>query len=510
MRNPNSFECKLKLSQAYLKSNDFESSIGVLNQLKNTVLEEDELNRVSENIVKVYNSQIISFKREKKYKEAIYTYEEIYKIDNDKDTYFFNLAKTYLENKNTTKAIEFFNQIIENKKVNKIYLVESYYNLGKIEENENRDFRAIKLYQEIIDKKIDENYKFYFKAKISAFNKEYQKAIELFNESIKNKIFLFESYLGIAESLYILKNYNKSIDFYQKSFELNKSYKTLLLLIRNYLKVKNTDEALKTLSKINDKVIIKYPLIIKDISILLFELDLVEEANKYFLIIKNILNNEPEIDVYLAKYLKNKDNINLYNQEIERIFKEHSHNYLVLKESAKYFISINNNDKAIEIYNKMLQTWSKNKEPLKLKAELYKNIKNTKESIKAFEEYISFEKNDSESIYNLGLIYFDSIQMDNAIKTFEKIKDDNKYGFAASSILSDIYISKGDSEKAIKSIEKCLQVYPTHIDSYIKYAKIFANTGHTEKAMGYLRHAQSIEPNNKDLIYFIDYYNSMV
>lgn len=507
---PNSFEAKLKLSQAYIKNKDFESAIGILNQLKNSYLEEEEINQVNNLFLKLYTSQIDFFKKEKRFKEAIYTYEQIYKMDKDKEAYLFNQAVCHQESKNYIRSIELFNEVLESKKGKAKYISDIYFYLGKIEEKSERDYKAIKIYEDFITQNPNSLYIDFFTAKIFYLQKDYEKAIEFFTKSLSQEKFLLESFLHLANAYSYQKNYEKALEFYEKSFKLNKNAKTLVNIVICKIQLGDMVKAFETLNKINEKVFIRNPNLAKDIGILLLESGIHEKAFEKLSIARKALVDDPEILIYIGKYYKKIGDIDNYKIEIQKALNISPNNFIVLQEMAQLYKDNNDDEKVIETYNTMLQKDRKNKEPLRLMAEFYGDKRKYKDAIVKYNEYLSYVKSDVESIYKLALCYFENIQMDKAIIELERIKDHVFHGFTACSLLSDIYISKGDTERAIKYIEKCFGFSSNYIEGYIKYAKIFANSGQISQAVEYLKYAEKIDPNNKDVKHFINYYSAMI
>lgn len=495
--NPNSFDIKIRLATSYMKNLDFESSIGLLNQLKNSTTEEEETKKVIETLIKVYTSQIENFKKDKKYKEAIYTYEDIYKLNNDKHLYYFNLALTYMEIKNYSKAREYFNYLMQDEKTSKQYMSDTYYYMGKIEEIEGKDHKAVLLYEEYIDKYNFKEYNQYFKGKIDLFNKRFNESIKEFISSIQNKKYIYDSYINLGQCYIGLKQYSKALETFNKSLEISKNAQNILLSVFCLLKLNEIEKALVKIKRLNEKVFLKHPDISKDIAITLFDLNLTEESINILNIIKNKLINDIEIGVYFAKYNKLKRNIDEYISEIINLYNLYPHNYAVMKEYAEYLKDINTFE-ALNIYDKMLQIWIKNKEPLRLKADIFESQNNNKEFVKALEEYLTFEDN-PEYTYKLGIAYFNNINMDKAVTVLNKIKNNKKYGFEINSLLSNIYVSKGDTINAAECLERCIDLAPANIESYIKYAKLLFKNGKSAKAVSFLNHALKIEPDNKDI-----------
>lgn len=502
--NPNSFDGKIRLSESYIKINEFESAIGILNQLKNIDLTDLEKVQVNNSLIYAYDSQAKYFKAQKKFKECISCFDQVYRFDKDKEKYLYNQALCFKEWKKYDKAKELFNEIIKNSKSK--YLIDSYYHLGQIEESRNIK-RAILTYREFINNNPQSDFICFFMAKIDFLQENYESAVENYLKSLLLPKFINEIYLGTALSYMFQKNFNQAIEFFEKT--LNKDINTKINLVICKIQTGDVVKAFGILNKIGKKDFYNNPNSTKEIGIALLESGILEKAFETLLIAKKILPNDPEVWVNIAKYYKKIGDIQKYNEEIEKVLKDYPNDISVLKELSTIYKENNQDEKVIETYNIMLDADPRNKEPLRLMAEFYQSRKNMKQAIIKYNEYHSFIKSDIESTYNLAICYFENIQINQAIKELEKIENHIFHGLTACSLLTDIYISKGETDIALKYIQKCFEFSPSYIDGYIKYGKIFAHSGQINKALEYIKYAEKIDPNNKDVQHLKNYYSSM-
>ncbi len=504
--NPNSFEAKIKLAESFVKIDEFESAIGILNQLKNIELEVSEKEIVNTSLIQSYNFQAKYFRNKKDYKNSISCLDQVYKFDKDKEKFLFNQAMCLKDWGKYDRAKEVLNEIIdlENSSKSK-YLIDSYYQLGQIEEINNIR-RAILIYNRFIKANPQNDLVHFFAGKINFLNKDYDSAIENYLKSMKKNKFLNEVHLNIALSYMFQKNYTKAIEFFEKV--LNKDTSTLSNLVICKLQTGDVVKAFDILNKISEKDFEDNPHSAKSIGLALLELGILEKAYEELKIAQKFLPNDQEISVSIAKYYKKMGDTEKYNHEIQKALKDHPNNISVLNELSNIYKENNQDKKVIETFEKILLLDPKNKEPLRLMAEFYQNRRNFKLAVVKYTEYLSFIKSDIESIYNLALCYFENIQINQAINELKKIESHVFHGLTACSLLSDIYISKGDTENALKYIQKCFEFSPSYIDGYLKYAKICVQSGKTVQALEYLRYAEKIDPNNKDVQHFIKYYSS--
>lgn len=504
--NPNSFEAKIKLIEAYIKAKEFELAIGNLNQLKNIELEETQIPKVNKMLVFAYYNQAKDFKAKKQFKEALSCHQQVYTFDKDKEKYLFEQALCYKEWKYFDKAVEIFNQIIKIDKSK--YIVDAYYHIGQIEESRNLR-KAVSIYKQFIESASEDDLKAFFQAKIDFINKNYEEAIESYTKALKVEKYIKEIYLNIAKSYMFQKNYAKAVEFYEKRIAISKDIDTLINLVICKIHTGDVVKAFEILNKISEKDYHNNPTSAKNIGIALFESGILEKAFDTLSIAREIIKNDPEISVYIAKYYKKTGDKTKYSQELQKTLKEYPNDTSVLKELAELYKDLNQEQEVIETYEKILDLDPRNKEPLRLMAEFYNSKKNLKQAIAKYNEYLSFIKSDVESIYKLALCYFDNIEINKAIQELQKIEGHVFHGLTACSLLTDIYISKGETDKAISYIEKCFVFAPSYIDGYLKYGKIFAHSGQIARALEYLRYAEKIDPNNKDVQHFINYYSSM-
>ncbi len=499
---PNSFEAKLRLSTAYIKIKNFESAIGILTQLKNTLTDNKQLLKVKENLVKVYNSQAIFFKENKNFKKALSSYEQAAKFEKNEEKKLLNFALCYKEMKNYPKAIEYFQEIlkIDNKKDN----FEIYFQLGIIEEIQGNNGRAIRAYQKYNEVNINNPNSPFFYGKISFLQRNYEKAIEFFINSLKTEENLILKKIELAKTYSKYKNYSESLKIYQEIIKTGKETPDILLDFA-FTKIKLGEKDVPgILEKLGGIPLEENPEIAKRLGELLLEMGFIHEATQNLLMAKDLLPDDPEVRVFLSQCYKIAGNTEEAEKEIQNGIKISPNNVLVLKEIAE---SHQDSEKAIEIYKKMLTLEPREKEPLRFIAEVHLVNKNYKEAIASYKEYLQYYKCDADAIYNFALCYFERVEMDNAAKEFEKLVENHKYCFFAFSFLINIYISKGNMNKAMAYLQKSIQNFPTYSDNYLKFGKICIHIGQITRAIEYFKNARGLEPDNVEVKQLLEFYS---
>jgi protein O-GlcNAc transferase len=502
---PNSFDAKLRLSTAYNKVKNYEGSIGVLIQLKNTLTDIKQLSKVKDNLIKTYYAQASSFKENKNYKKAISAYEQAAKIEKNEEKKLLNFASCYKEMKNYAKATEYLNEVLKiNEKSDNFDI---YFQLGNIEEIQGNNGRAIRVYQKFVELNPDNQSNNFFKAKIYLLQKNYDKAIEFFNKAIKTEKNLREAHYELANVYSMQKYYNEALTNYLELLNIGKETPDVLINIAKMrIKIGEEKKVPEILEKLGGIPLEENPEIAGSLGELLLELGFINEARQNLIMAKEMLPDDPEVRVYLSQCFKISGDSEEAENELQAGLKMAPNNFLIQKEIAQNFKEKSKPESALEIYNKMLSVDPRDKEPLKLIAELHLENKNYKEAISNYKEYLLTFKNDAEAIYNLGLCYFEIIDMNNAAKEFEKLTNNPKYCFFAFSFLVNIYISKGNMNKAMEFLQKSIQNFPTFSDNYLKYGKICIHIGQVPRAIEYFNYAKGLEPENPEVNQLLSYY----
>lgn len=129
------------------------------------------------------------------------------------------------------------------------------------------------------------------------------------------------------------------------------------------------------------------------------------------------------------------------------------------------------------------------------------------ESIPAFEKSLELEKH-SVTYSNLGTAYFYLKRYDDAVKMCQKAVEMSPNYDNALGNLADAYRWSGRKAEAVATYDKAielaykdLKVNPRAAGTMERLALYYAKKGDTTRALEFIRHARSIEPENVSLLY---------
>ncbi|MDO7020544.1 tetratricopeptide repeat protein [Brachyspira innocens] len=414
---------------------------------------------------------IYNFIGNEKYNEALKLIKKAIELNENDSAYWHLLGYINRENKNYYAAIEYAEKAV---KLNKSYVVddgnymeyyltvigESYFKLGKYDE-------AIDIFKEIIKLPRHDQSDFMY-LRLSYFEKkEYDKAIEN-----------YENVLEIHPSCDYIEN-TSAINALAKSYMALGEYQKGINAYKEYIK-KHEWRWIRYLYK---KEIEDYKYLIEAFNQLIEEepnnfeyYDGLETIYSYDL---NICDKGANV---LEKYLlNNTDNIN----------------YQVYKTLAHLYENIYRYDKAIEMYNKLIEINHFDNYDYCRLADIYKKIKNYDKALEMYEE------NTYSNIIKLLDLYEKlskhekrNLLINESINYYTNNNDYKK--------LSDLYMHIGEKYKAIEYYKKYISLDDNKNDGYnfANIAEIYESLGEKENAEEYYKKAIEIYKNEKDKNYW--------
>ncbi|WP_245555869.1 tetratricopeptide repeat protein [Brachyspira innocens] len=426
---------------------------------------------------------LYNFRGNEKYNDALKLIKKAIELNENDSAYWHLLGYINRENKNYYAAIEYAEKAV---KLNKSYVVddgnymeyyltvigESYFKLGKYDE-------AIDIFKEIIKLPRHDQSDFMY-LRLSYFEKkEYDKAIEN-----------YENVLEIHPSCDYIEN-TSAINALAKSYMALGEYQKGINAYKEYIK-KHEWRWIRYLYK---KEIEDYKYLIEAFNQLIEEepnnfeyYDGLETIYSYDL---NICDKGANV---LEKYLlNNTDNIN----------------YQVYKTLAHLYENIYRYDKAIEMYNKLIEINHFDNYDYCRLADIYKKIKNYDKALEMYEE------NTYSNIIKLLDLYEKlskhekrNLLINESINYYTNNNDYKK--------LSDLYMHIGEKYKAIEYYKKYISLDDNKNDGYnfANIAEIYESLGEKENAEEYYKKAIEIYKNEKDKNYWDldmigDLYNSI-
>ncbi|WP_300365752.1 tetratricopeptide repeat protein [Brachyspira sp.] len=428
------------------------------------------------------SNYVYYFRRNEKYSEALKLIKKAIELNENDSAYWHLLGYINYKNKNYYAAIEYAEKAV---KLNKSYVFdynnhleyyltvigESYFKLGKYDE-------AIDIFKEIIKLPWHDQSDFMYLGLSYFEKKEYDKAIENYEKVLEidpscDYIENTSAINALAKSYMALGEYQKGIDAYKEYIKKHQWRWIRYLYNKDIEDYKYLIEAFNQLIEEEPNNFKYY--------------DGLETIYSYDL---NICDKGANV---LEKYLlNNTDNIK----------------HQVYGTLAHLYENIYRYDKAIEMYNKLMEiNHFENNDYYRL-CDIYKKIKNYDKVLEMYEE------NTYSNIIKLLDLYdklFKHEKKDLLIdKAVNYYIDKNDYRG-----LSDLYLYIGEKYKAIEYYKKYINLddNKNNGDNFIAIADIYQSLGEKENAEVYYKKAIEVYESKKYKNYWLeiigDLYNSI-
>jgi len=343
-----------------------------------------------------------------------------------------------------------------------------------------------------------------------------------------------QAFLHYSRGLLLSQNllFNEAIEEYKKALEYDPDSLTICeSLVNEYIKVGNTEEAIRVYKKIAE---IKNDINVR-INIVKLYIDegKMEEAIKECKDILLLDSNNIDAYFYLGniyyKQGKYDDAIDYYKKVIT-LDPNSETGYFNLglafsrkgdyaNAEASYLKSIEiSPDYSAPIYALALLYQIQNKLDLALDqykklinitpydSRVYLNLgliftqeKKYEEAIECFEKAIELDPFDTESLYRLSLIYYQEKRFEESLEIVDKILEIEPDNFEAYHIKGVILVEKGELKEGIACFEKLIELNEKDVSGYLYLAYIYGKEKQNERMVEVLEKASSVIPNNKEI-----------
>ncbi len=369
--------------------------------------------------------------------------------------YFYNLARCYIKNHNYTKAELYAKRFIKETPkhlVGKFLLAHIYELQGK-----------------------------------------FQKAIDIYKSIPLRTGGVFDA---IGNDYYMMKQYNKALDFYKKAYISDSKPVFAEHLLAAFLETGRYKDALKFIEKYRvrattDRLKYYYALI-------LMSTHRYKEALKLLNSIKKPSNFSENIIYNKAICYLHTNNEQKAFELVNSIKKKNADSYLLL---AKFYVKAGKYKDAIEILKKHLSAFKNPSRAYFMIADIYfEKLKNTKKAIEYLKKTLKANPRDATALNYLGYLYIDKkinvkkgIQL---VKEALKLDPNNPYYLDS---LGWGYYRLGDNSKALVLIQKALKSIPKPDDAVIRIhlAKIYMKLNRKHDAIETLKSIIKDYPNNR-------------
>jgi len=175
-------------------------------------------------------------------------------------------------------------------------------------------------------------------------------------------------------------------------------------------------------------------------------------------------------------------------------------NLVELLNNAVEFVKIKEFDKAMLIYEEILEKDSMQPQALSHLAIIYLMKKRYKEAIETVNKSLIVLTPIIGDYHNLAKAYIGLKDYKNAIKAYENIIKIDPNTSENYKFLGNTQMEVADADGAINSYRKAFELAPEEFESIYNYGSILATNLHHETALQFLREAQEIDPNHIECI----------
>jgi len=384
--NPNNAICIDLLILIYLKENQIEKSIQLMNQIMSIFPQNGNL----------YFKYGYLLHNSRSFQKAIEFYKKAFENKCNNSGIFLNIGVSYQELSNNNKAIEFFKLHIENEKENLeiafLNIAISYKQLAKYDESLlNFDF-AVKVNSNFIPA-------YFNKGCLLLKLKRFDEAIYCFNKILTLDGAHFESYIQLALLYEETKKQDEARNIYEKGLVKCEKKSEIYnafgeFFYRNGENLKSID-LIKKAIECNENI----------------------TKAKYYYNLGLIYQELGDINESLANY-NNAININ------NNYYEAHSNKGVLLQDLKQY-------DAAMESYNKAINNSNPNLEIAYSNRGTLKHIINNLDgALKDFQNALNINSNYYDALVNLGNAYLEKGDYDSSFYNYEKalkIHSDKNY-----------------------------------------------------------------------------------
>jgi len=375
---------KLLLSDLYLRNNEIEKAI--LNNsyyLSNSTINPDVYEHIADSFIKTRHTDI-----------GIAVFEKFLDKFKDNDKLYYGLGLLYLAKKDTTRAIELYEngtklnvdtRYIKDElcdlylntnymeKANalfdevglesKIKIADAYFYAGKDEEAES-------MFNRIKNENEDISFLYYRLGEIKYYNKKYQESVENFLKAVEIDSTKPEIHFRLALSYFRLKNYNQALVYINKGLAINPEEIRFLNLKADIVyNLGDFDEAVMIYDKIF-KIDPEYALALNNYSYILAERG--EKLDKALEMSKRALKKNPRNSSYLDtlgwiyyKLNRYEEALKYIKEAVDVIDKDSEPHPVILEHLGDIYLKLGDINNAEYYWKKALEFDKDNEELLK-------------------------------------------------------------------------------------------------------------------------------------------------
>ncbi len=341
-------------------------------------------------------------------------------------------------------------------------------------------------------------------AEIYKGNKQYEKAIEYYNEALSLKPQDTDALTSLAECQKALGKVSTAIITYEQAVMMDSDvYEPYKPLAELYLKQGKEDKAISTYQKYLDKGGKSSEISLK-VGNYLYEQEEYKEALKYLEDVSGKAAKDFRLRYRLMRvYHMKKDHKKVASIGEELRDRNPSAEKLknILKWTADAYEGMKDMENALAIYDKYTKLKGVKEPDIDYKRARLREKDDKKLAIEIYKSNIDKYPDDVRNYVRLGLLYS---------KNEETLSQSTSILEKAASMATDkpqiwgkiagIYGKLGNQDKELEAYEKYLKAEPKNFKANLRVGQILMNKGQVSESMIYLETANSIKPDNLDVM----------
>lgn len=166
------------------------------------------------------------------------------------------------------------------------------------------------------------------------------------------------------------------------------------------------------------------------------------------------------------------------------------------KELGALYLDMGENQKALEMINKILTVDPDNLEALIMYGRINQMLKHLELAVQTYEKIIKIDPRKQGIYLLLGGIYLDTGDLQGALRTFKNLVDYFENSYAGYFFLGKVFAAEGNTAEAEKNFKKSLSLDPRLEEPRFELLDLYKSTGNKEKEADTYRDILEQNPNN--------------
>ncbi len=299
---------------------------------------------------------------------------------------------------------------------------------------------------------------------------------------------------NLAYIYYQLKNYKKSSEYFEKSYNLVPSYETLNNLGLSYRLLNNYDKAIKLYQQsiLHNP---KYGSAHLNLGIAYYNVDQPYKAIESYLTAIKCMPDSVDAYYNLGNAYKRLHKNDLAAEAYQKATELNPNFGSAFSNLGVTYVESKNTGLAIECFEKALELNPNDEATLYNYGTLCKDAKNYIKAAQLLERLLQLNPNAHKVYALLGSVYSTQNDYPNAIKYLSKAQEYDKGSYDLFNNLGIIYLDMREIDKAVENFKKVIEIKPDLKQAYNNIGVSYRWNNNIEDSITYFEKALKVDPN---------------